>query len=70
MTLHHKDCGGEIQVHTERPPYEYDDEEGHHGLYPVYVCALCGTEITGDGMIAESIEDIQNGLYEKVERKM
>lgn len=50
--LHHRVCGGEI-YEDQVNPYEWDDEEGHHGPYPRMMCRKCNNEISGDAEIEE-----------------
>ena len=55
----HKGCGGVVREDLKSPPYEWDDEDGHHGPFPVMRCLQCRKEIVGDAQINETIEELQ-----------
>ncbi len=62
MSLHHKNCGGELYV-KEWTDYGVDDFGVAYGQLPDFYCRKCGDFIMGDAQIQESMDDIQNSEY-------
>jgi hypothetical protein len=60
MTMHHKNCGGELYI-KEWTDYGNHGEGENYGVLPDYYCSKCEDFIMGDAQTAESMDELQFG---------